>query len=386
MRIGVDIRVLMDKYYSGVSEYTANLLKGLLELDKDSEYKLFFNSWKSQLDRLSIWQRNNAKLYFSRYPNKVFNYLCQRLLAKPKLDKFLGGTDIFWSPHFNFTRTSSDTKRIITVHDLSFLRYPEFFSVRKNLWHRALKIGRAVQEADLIIAISENTKNDLIELLGVSEEKIMVIYSGNNEFANDFSDDDRLNYLKENNLNKPFILYLGTIEPRKNLVGLIEAYNILRTDNPEMTSYQLVLAGADGWKNKEIYQAAKQSPYSKDIVFLGYVNQRAKEMLYKSAGLFVFPSFYEGFGFPPLEAISAGLPVICSNVSSLPEVVAGAAILVDPFNFSALALAIKEGLTNDKLREKLIRRGYVRAQEFSWKKTASNYLKIFKELSYEKEK
>lgn len=386
MRIGVDIRALMDKYYSGVSEYTANLLKSLLQIDKENQYKLFFNSWKPQLNRLGIWQGDNAQLYFSRYPNKIFNYLLQRFLKRPKLDKFIGGADIFWSPHFNFTKTSPEARKVITIHDLSFLRYPEFFSVRKNFWHRALEIKKTIQEADLIVAISENTKNDLIELLGVRMERIKVIYSGNNKFNNDFSDEDRLTYLKKNNLKAPFILYLGTIEPRKNLVGLINAYNLFRGNNPGLANYRLVLAGANGWKNREIYKAAKRSPYHKDIIFLGYVDQRDKEMLYKSARLFVFPSFYEGFGFPPLEVMSAGLPVVCSNVSSLPEVVADAAILVDPFNIPELASVIEEILVDEELRKGLTQKGLARAQQFSWDKTASAYLNAFKELHHEKDK
>ncbi len=381
MRIGVDIRVLMDKYYSGVSQYTANLLQAILEIDKESEYKLFYNSWRDQLARLKIWERSNAKLYFSRYPNKIFNYLLQQIIAKPKIDKFVGGTDIFWSPHFNFTRLSKETKKIITVHDLSFLRYPEFFSFRKNFWHRALRIKKTLKNADVIITISANTKNDLVELLGIPEDKIVVIYSGNNEVLNNSSEADRLGYLKEKKLNDKFILYLGTIEPRKNLVGLIQAYNIFRDDNPELASYKLVLAGAKGWKNKEIYSTAKLSPYKNDIIFLGYVDERAQEILYKSASLFVFPSFYEGFGFPPLEAMSAGLPVICSSVSSLPEVVAGAAVLIDPFNHHQIASAIKEVLSDEKLRENLKSKGLVRAQEFSWEKTARAYLEVFKSIS-----
>ena len=228
MRIGVDIRVLMDKYYSGVSQYTANLLKVILEVDKENSYKLFYNSWTNQFTRLKFWERERAKLYFSHYPNKIFNYLLQQIIAKPKLDKFVGGTDIFWSPHFNFTKLSKETKKIITVHDLSFLRYPEFFSFRKNFWHRALGIKRTLKNADVIIAISANTKNDLVELLNIDENKIVVVYSGNNGVSEKTSIEERLDYLKEKKLNEKFILYLGTIEPRKNLVGLIRSYNIFR--------------------------------------------------------------------------------------------------------------------------------------------------------------
>jgi len=379
MIIGVDIRCLMDRNYSGVSQYTANLLSAILEADKTDDYRLFYNSWRDLSGRLDVWPRPNARLIGRRWPNKIFNYLLQKIFRRPRLDKVLGGVDIFFSPHFNFSSFRPGVKKIITVHDLSFLRYPEFFSSRKNFWHKALGVKRALREADRIVAVSQNTKNDIIELVGASPEKISVVYSGNNLSKREVSAAEVDNFSKEKNITGPFILYLGTIEPRKNIGGLIQAFNRLKSDG-KFSDLKLVLAGARGWKNRLIDQEWDRSPYKTDIIFLGYISKKEQEILYSSAQVFVYPSYYEGFGFPPLEAMAYGLPVICSNVSSLPEVVGEAAILIDPQQPAEIAAALKLVLSDGELRAALKAKGQERANLFSWNKAAEQYLKLFREL------
>jgi len=379
MKIGVDIRVLMDRYYSGVSEYTANLLKAILQQDNSNDYRLFYNSFHNLRDRLDQWNGDKTKVISTRWPNKIFNYLLQKIFNYPKIDRVLGGLDLFWSPHFNFTSLTKETKKIITVHDLSFWRYPHFFSWRKNFWHRALGVKRILKQANHIVAVSQNTKNDIIELANIASEKISVIYSGNNLVRREVNNQETQEFLAKHKINHPFILHLGTIEPRKNIDGLIEAFNQLKTQE-QFSKFQLVLAGARGWKSKKIIKAWQKSPFQKDILFLGYVNQTEKEILYSRALVFVYPSFYEGFGFPPLEALSVGLPVICSQTSSLPEVVGEAAILINPFKPEEIASALKMILSDQKLRQRLIDRGYERVKLFSWDKTAKEYLELFKKL------
>lgn len=376
MKIGVDIRCLMDENYSGVSEYTANLLSALLAQDQDNEYRLFYNSWRDLSGRLSVWTRPNASVTSRRYPNKLFNYLAQKLLQQPKIDWVLGGVDIFFSPHFNFTSLSRGVKKIITVHDLSFLRYPHFFSSRKNFWHRALGVKKILLAADRIIAVSENTKNDIIELVGVAPEKISVIYSGNNAVKREVGDEEIKIFLDSKNISPSFLLYIGTIEPRKNISGLIQAFDKLKAKE-QFKDLQLVLGGARGWKNREINRTWQESAHKTDIIFLGYISQKEKEILYSGAQAFVYPSFYEGFGFPPLEAMTYGLPVVCSHVSSLPEVVGEAAVMVDPFAPSEIADALELVLSDENLRSVLKERGQERAKMFSWDKAAVEYLKIF---------
>jgi len=379
MKIGLDIRCLMDEHYSGVSKYAANLLSAILEQDQENEYYLFYNSWRDLSARLAVWQRPNAKVIGSHYPNKIFNYFLQKLFGRPRVDKILGGVDIFFSPHFNFTSLSSGVRKIITVHDLSFLRYPQFFSGRQNFWHYALGVKRALRKADQIVAVSENTKNDIIELVGVAPEKISVIYSGNNLFPPAVSAPVISQFLEAKNIPGRFILYLGTIEPRKNISGLIQAFNQLKAKD-QFIDLKLVLAGAEGWKNKSIYKEREASFYKKDIIFLGYISEQETEILYSRAQAFVYPSYYEGFGFPPLEAMAHDLPVVCSNVSSLPEVVGEAAILINPFKPEEITSALEIILTDEKARQDLIEKGRERAKMFSWNKAAQEYLKLFKEL------
>jgi len=395
MKIGVDVRVLMDEHYSGIAEYTANLLTAILRQnkalngaadDKSDNYRLFYNSFHNLQGRLAPWDSAQSPLIGTHWPNKIFNYFLQKLCSWPKLDKVLGGVDIFWSPHFNFTSLSTGAKaplKISTVHDLSFLRYPEFFSGRKNFWHRALGVKKILRAADKIVAVSENTKNDIIELVGIAPEKIQVIYPGNNLKKEEISPAAIRELKEKHNLSDNFILYIGNIEPRKNISGLIEAFNILRAQaasqaENHLVDLQLVLAGGAGWKNKTIYHAWQKSPYKNDIKFLGYINEAEKAVLYSQAAIFAYPSFYEGFGFPPLEAMTYGLPVVCSNVSSLPEVVGDAALMINPFRTEEISKALEIILTDEKVRQRLIDSGYERARLFSWDKAAKEYLELFR--------
>lgn len=371
MRIGVDIRVLMDKNYSGIAEYTDYLLRELLARDDGNEYIFYFNSLKKPKHLFQKWQNSRIKFVSSSWPNKIFNYLLQKCFSWPKIDTLTGPVDVFWSPHINFSSFSKGAcNKIITIHDLSFLRYPEFFNFRKNFWHKSLNIKKLLAQYDNIIAISENTKHDLMELLNIPEEKITVIYSGLNEGRSGSKEIETLSGI-------PFILYLGTIEPRKNVSGLIEAYNLLRDRHLPLTNYKLVLAGGKGWKNKPIYNRAKESLYRDDICFLGYVNKEEKEWLYNNAKLFVYPSYYEGFGFPPLEAMSHGLATITSDVSSLPEVVSDSALVVNPYSSLDLARAIESLLLDDGLRNNYANKGKERSMFFTWNKTADSYQKLF---------
>jgi glycosyltransferase involved in cell wall biosynthesis len=380
MKIGVDIRVLMDKQYSGVAEYSSILLRTILKQAQADSFTLFYNSHRDVRARIGNFDHPNLKIVKRAYPNKLFNYFFQQFFAWPKLDKAIGGSDVFWSPHINFSSFSDEAKHVLTIHDISFLRYPEFFNGRKNFWHRSLDLQNLVNRATKIVAVSENTRQDIIELLKVPENKVQTIYSGVNEIKFLATPSEEKEFFLKHGLSKRFVFYLGTIEPRKNVAGLIYAYNRFRDENIKLVDVQLVLAGAKGWRNREIYRAWEQSPYRHDIKFLGYVSSREKELLYQKAEVFVYPSYYEGFGLPVLEAMARGVPVITSNVSSLPEVAGRAAITLNPYDINDIAKALELVINSDSLKKTLIEGGKQQAKLFSWEKTAKEYLLLFKSL------
>lgn len=382
MKIGIDIRTLMDREYSGVSEYTLNLIKAILKLDSENEYKLFYNSGRDVSSRIPEFKGDNVQIIRTRYPNKIFNYLMQKTLSYPKIDKFLG-VDLFWAPHINFFAFSKGCRKILTIHDLSFLRYPEFFSLRKNLWHYIINVRKLIRKFDKIVAISENTKYDIIELGDVDNNKIEVIYSGVGEQYRIINKNEpkypELRRIREKyDLPEKFILHLGTLEPRKNVRGIIQAYNKLRDRNYELRNVGLVLAGGKGWKSKDIFAARAKSKYRDDIKFLGYIANEEKVYLYNLAFIFIYLSFYEGFGFPPLEAMACGVPVITSSVSSLPEVVGRASLAVDPYNTGDIAEAMEKIIIDQNLKNYLIEKSRIQVKRFTWENTAKKYLNIFK--------
>jgi len=380
-RIGIDVRCLTEGRRTGVEEYTINLLKEVFRLDTQNEYRLFFNSWKdSQADLTWIKEFPQVKLFKFKIPNKILN-LCFWYLNWPKIDQMLGGVDVFFMPNLTFAALSQKTKLIITLHDLSFERYPEMFSWKRRLWHYLVEPRKLCRQAEKIIAVSESTKNDLVNLYKISPEKISVIYNGlADKFRVIDRNDKQLIAVKERyQLPYRFVLYLGTIEPRKNISSLIKAFNQLKNqaraeNNEELNKYKLVIAGQDGWLMKDIWREIDSSPYRADILQISFVAEEDKEYFYNLSSLFVYPSFFEGFGFPPLEAMRCGVPVITANYSSLPEVVNSGGIMIDPYRPSEIATAMWEILTNKTLREKLIQKGLEQAQKFNWKKSAKKFI------------
>lgn len=379
MKIGIDIRTLMDKSYSGVPEYTLNLVREILAQDKKSRYKLFYNCFGRA--KTPDFRSENVEIVKSDYPNKLFNYLLQKNLGFPKIDRLLG-VDLFFLPHINFIALSGRARSVLTIHDLSFLRYPEFFSARKNFWHRMINVRKLAWRADRIVAVSDHTKTDIVELLGAPADKVETIYSGvSGQFKPLEGQEGKLPEIKNKyHLPDKYIFFLGTLEPRKNVAGLIKAYSELLDVDPGLADFGLVIAGGRGWHSDEIFAAWRASKYKDKIKFLGYVEAADKAYLYNLASVFVYPSFYEGFGFPPLEAMASGVPVVTSFSSSLPEVTGEAAILIDPYNINDIAWAIREILKNKSLADKLIAMGLARAKEFTWQKAAASYISLFNKL------
>lgn len=261
-----------------------------------------------------------------------------------------------------------------TVHDLTYLRYPETMDGR-NLRRINRDIRYSIERSSRILTDSEFSKKEIKELLHVPAERIAVVYAAP-PVLSDAVDFTQVSVKYK--IEKPYILYVGTIEPRKNLVRLIEAFDSLK--QKEKIPHQLVLAGGDGWSNSEIYKAACGASHSRDIIFTGYVSAAEKTTLYQYADAFVFPSLYEGFGIPPLEAMSQNCPVICANAASLPEVVGDAAIFADPLNTADIAEGILRVLTDAAVRDALIEKGTEQFKKFNWQASADRFTDVCKEV------
>jgi len=391
MTIGIDIRVLAKERRTGVEDYTINLLSHLIPLDKTIKYKLFYSGFKKFNLQYPWLKGKNVKIKKTRIPNRIFD-LILRFIKFPKLDKILKGVDVFISPHFLISPLSKKTKRIIIFYDLSFLRFPEFFSWQKRMWHKFMHPERQAQKVDLIVAISESTKQDLIDFYKISPDKIKVVYPGIDKKFKMIDAEKR-----------DFVLYFGTIEPRKNILGLIKAFECIKKEKFgkildvnwqgfegvvrgekeqafDFSKLKLIIAGTKGWLCQEIFKKVQNSEFKNDIIFTGFVDEENKTRLYNSAKIFIYPSFFEGFGLPPLEAMACGVPTIVSNKSSLPEVVGDSAIMIDPQNINEISLAIKEILENKELNNYLTKKGVERAKKFNWDNTAKTILNLCKEL------
>lgn len=403
MTIGIDVRILAKGTRTGIEDYTINLLSFLIPANKSIKYKLFYNGFKKFNLKYSWLKLPNVKIKKTRIPNKIFD-LILKFTKFFKIDKLLNGVDIFLSPHFLITPLSKKTKRVMFFYDLSFLRFPKFFSFSKRIWHRFMSPKRQAKRADLIIALSESTKQDLINLYKIIPDKIKIIYPGINDKFKIIDDKTKLVEIKNKyQLPDDFVLYFGTIEPRKNILGLIKAFEeikkeklgkildvdwqgfegVVRKQNNEIFDFsklKLVIAGTKGWLYKEIFEKIKNSNFKNDIIFTGFINEEDKAYLYNLAKIFVYPSFFEGFGLPPLEAMACGVPVIVSNKSSLGEVVGNSAIMINPQNPNEISWAIKEILENQELSNFLIKTGLERAKKFNWDNAAKEILRICKEL------
>lgn len=374
MRIGVDVRCLMEGKRTGVEEYTINLLSALARLPGEDTFVLFYNSARPV--RLPPFPTGRVEVRGFRYPNTIFN-LGLKSVGLPHIDRLLGGVDVFFSPSVRLTPLAS-APLVVTFHDLSYVRHPEYFSVQRRIWHRVMAPEVLAADARAIIAVSDATRNDLLSLYHVPRKRIRVIPSGVGEqfTPRERSDDAIARVRTRYGLPERFILFLGTIEPRKNIEGLLAAYRALR-DAGEV-SHTLVIAGRRGWKDEAIFARIRSDFSPGEVVLTGFVSDVDKPALYAAADLFVYPSFYEGFGFPPLEALCCGTPVITSTNAAIPEVVGEFAHLVEPHATTALVDVMGAVLASPervppRVSEELHRR-------FSWKRAAERTRAVFQEV------
>jgi glycosyltransferase involved in cell wall biosynthesis len=272
-------------------------------------------------------------------------------------------------------------RSVVTIHDLGYLYYPEAHRLLDRLY-LDLSTRYNARAATHLIADSSATKRDLIERYGTEPDKITVVYPGyDNTVFQLVQDEKAIGSVKARyGIAGDYALFVGTLQPRKNLIRLMEAFSNIQYP---ISNIQLVIAGKKGWLYREIFQQVEKLGLEGKVVFTGYVPGGDLPALLSGARLFVFPSLYEGFGLPVLEAMACGTPVVCSNVSSLPEVAGDAAILVDPLDVEGLAAALERVLGDEELRAELIERGFERVRKFSWERCARETLNVLESICHE---
>lgn len=370
MRIGIDIRSLMEKNYSGVAHYTHKLVRAMLQEDGENEYVLFYNTARDV--KIPEFSFPNLKIEGFHYPNKYFNPSL-RFFSFPKLDEMLGGLDLFFLPNLQFAALKK-SKILLTIHDLSYEFMKENLSWKSRVWHKLVRPKKLCEMADHIIAVSEHTKNDLINIYNIPPQKITVVYHGIEKKFRRIEDGKILQKIRERyQLPEKFIFSIGNIEPRKNIGALIESYKISKL----FPEYHLVFAGAQYKKN---YLKDCVGDLKNYIHFIGYVPEDDKPALYSLASLFAYISLYEGFGLPLLEAMACKTPFVASHTGGMGEVAGSAGILCDPYDIHDISRAMQTLLFDRGLQERLTDMGLVRSQEFTWTRAAQKTIEIMKRI------
>lgn len=380
MRIGIDIRPIVSKG-TGVGSYTLNLIKNIGTLDHKNSYILFSNSFKDRISLESLHLPLNFNLKDYRVPNRILRGLWN-YFSYPPIESFIGDVDIFHSPH-SIPIPARKAKLIVTIHDLFFLKHPDMvdWNVRKD--HKRLT-NAYLSKVRKIITVSNNSKKDILELLDVNPNIITVIYEGVDNIFRVINDRAYLdNIRKKYKLPHEFILFIGTVSPRKNPNGIIKAISILRKRG--LKDIFLIMIGPKGWRADETFRLISENNLDESVKHLGYVPYEDMPYIYNISRLLVYPSLYEGFGLPPLEAMACGIPVISSNISSMPEILGDSALLVDPYNPHEIADSIERLLYDESLRNTFIEKGQERTHLYSWENTAKKVLEVYNEVVKENE-
>ena len=369
MKIAIDIRHLCVPNPTGINRFTLEVIPELARLAPDIRFLLFASGSAKALSYLPSWQAPNICITRKQTPNRLISAM-MLLKSGPTLEDFLPERpDKWWFPNINIIRTA--LPYLITLHDLSFEFYPEFFTCKDRLWHAAARPQQLANGAQKIFAVSAHTKRDIVRHYGIPPKKITVTPLGVHSVFHPESEPSDKNFLRSHSITFPYFLSICSIEPRKNIESIIQAYELwrsrLQTTNYKLQTTHLLIAGSYGWKSKHIFSQIKNSPYKNCIHVLGYIPEKHKPALYRQASAFIFPSFYEGFGLPVLEALACGTKIIASFSGSLPEIAGNNALYIDPYNVRDLAMALSE-------IEHIPVPDSIHAQQFSWHKTAQKML------------
>jgi len=374
MRIGVDIRVL-ERKMTGVGRYILNILKHIPECDNQNDYFLFSYGKLPQYEKEKI--KNIPTLKFA--PQGIFqkaispfwlNFILPRYFEKYKID-------LFFSPNHFLPLKKIRPKSIVVIHDV-------FHKIDKNfhpLYYRKYAdflLTRAIKNSELIVTVSESSKRDIVRFYNVPEEKIKAVYEAADDIfqARDLSEMEKRKFKEKYNLPEKFILYVGVLEERKNIEGIIKISDLIK----DKTEIPILLFGRIGYQGGQYLKEIKER---KNIQYKGFIENQDLPYMYSLATIFLFPSFYEGFGLPVLEAMQSGIPVLASNTSSLPEVVGGAGLMHDPKDYESFAKDMIKLLEDRNFYDKMKNKGLEQAKKFTWQKTTKKIINLFNQI-YEK--
>ncbi len=364
MRIGIDARKLHD---FGIGTYIRNLVRQLARLDHETEYVLLCRP--NDVDAVTALGPN-----FRPVVERAGNYSVAEQISVP-LALRRERVDLFHAPHYVLPPLVP-CQSVVTIHDCIHLMFPQYLPNRLALRYARTSMALAARRATRVMTVSETSKADIMRFFGTDPAKIDVIYNAYDErFGVEPREEDVVRVRERYQLHDEFVLYAGNVKPHKNLERLIEAFHLVRDRG--LDHLRLVMIGDDISKYASLRRAVHRHNLHKYVRFLGYLPEETLAVMYRLAGVFVFPSLYEGFGLPPLEAMASGTPVVTSNVSSLPEVTGDAAQLVDPYDPASIADGIHRVLTDVELRRTLRRKGLARAHQFSWETSVRRVRDIY---------
>jgi glycosyltransferase involved in cell wall biosynthesis len=367
MRVAIDARKLHD---FGIGTYIRNLLRHLARIDHDTEYVLLCG--EADLG-VSAQLGPNFRSVLEPSPN----YSIREQIHVPWVLR-RERPDVYHAPHYVLP-AAINCNSVVTIHDCIHLMFPQYLPNRMAYAYARAQMWTAAHRSDCILTVSDASKRDILHLFNIPPEKIVVVYNAIDAHFSVTPAADAVSRVRERyQLDHRFVLYVGNIKPHKNLVRLIEAFNELRTGDLE--DVKLLIIGDEISKLPALRHAVHRHKLHKHVRFLGYVPDDQLAVLYRLAAVFVFPSLYEGFGLPPLEAMASGTPVVVSNVSSLPEVVGDAAVLVDPHDIDSIVDGLRCVLTNPSRADDMRRKGLERSREFSWERSVARTLEVYKRI------
>lgn len=365
MRIGIDVTALPTQLF-GAGNYIVNLTQTLIRTDSANDYFVFSKPQQAPL----FAGRGYAQIVPADLPTR-YHRIAWEQVAFPRLIQRYR-LDVVHSPHYTMPVLAS-CARVVTFHDMTFMLHPEAHLLYKLLFFRTM-IPISARSADALIAISQNTQKDILNLFPARSNRLFTIPYGIVPIFQPMPRSAQINALRKYDLPEPFVLYVGNLEPRKNLPSLLRAFaTLVKRGLP----HSLVLVGSRGWMDDDIFSTLRDLNVGHRVFMPGYVPQEELPALYSAASLFVYASRYEGFGLPILEAMACGVPVITSNVASMPEIAGDAGMLIDPNNETELSEAMARILNDSELRAKMSRDGIERARQFSWERAARETLRVY---------